>query len=231
MVKMKIDGLEVEVADSNAQSIIERAIAGARKDAEARFVAEAARADAAEKAAAEAKGALTALQAKHDSLETNVHRDVKCDECDGTGMVGEEKCDMCAGKGAMKADSLLDFDHRKASRARSDARSAMRAGASRAKLLLEVAPHISEHEKLDGKSDMEVKRLVLEKLGVKLDGKDDHYAGARFDVEMENRKASVGRPMDAPRGVQAPRVDSGPSASPSEARARMMARNQAALVK
>lgn len=197
MFKIKVDGLELEVADANAGSIIERAILNAKKEGSDLATAEKARADSAELAKAASDKKVTELQAKVDASKS----DVKCDECDGTGEAGGKDCEYCAGKGEMKADSLLDLDRRKASRARSDARAAASAGAARAKLLTLVAPHLSANEKLDALTDVQIKRLTLDKLGVKFDDKSDVYAIARFDAEMDKVKDKARGPLELVRLV------------------------------
>ena len=185
--KMKLDGFEIEVADANTASIIERTVSNAKKDAEDRATASA-------KEVADSKAALTALQAKHDAFEEKAKGGAKCDECGGSGKVDGEECENCEGEGKM--DALAPFEKRVASRQRSDARAAQKAGAARAALLVQVAPHLSANEKLDKKSDVEIKRTVLGKFGVKLDGKDDVYVTARFDAEMEIRKAGKPKPIE-----------------------------------
>lgn len=238
-IKFKVDGFEIEVADVNAQSIVERAISGARKDADDKLAVEKSRADQASKDLDAAKAKTTELQAKCDTLEAAAKVDVKCDECDGSGKVGEKACMDCDGKGQMKEDSLLDFDRRKASRARSDAAAASKAGSIRAKLLLQAAEHLSANEKLDGKTDVDIKKLILSKVDkdLKLDGRDDVYVSHRFDFEMEQYSKKKGRPIDRVRLVTDPtpkkdeeeieeHVD-----SPEDARAVMQKRNALAFVK
>lgn len=212
--KIKVDGLELEVADANAGAIIERAIVSAKKDGEDKTAAEKLRADAAELAKTAAEKSLVEAKAKLDSLEAAAKVDVKCDECDGSGKVFGKECEGCAGKGEMKADALLDLPRRKASRARSDARAAAVQGAARAKLLQLVAPHLSANEKLDEKSDVEIKRLTLDKLNIKFEDKSDAYVNVRFDVEMDKIKAATPSAIEAARatvidGVIPPKVEQG----------------------
>lgn len=207
--KMKIDGLDVEVADTNAQAIIERAIAVAKKDGEDKTATEKARADAATAELATLKQAHTALQAKHDTLDAKEKGMAKCDECGGTGKVDGKKCEDCGGTGEIKMDDLRDFDKRTASRARSNAHAIATGAASRAALLAQAAPHLSSKENLDGKTNTEIKRMVLAKLGVKLEGKADEidragdaYAIARFDSEMAQIAAKKVDPISRVRLVR-----------------------------
>lgn len=206
--KMKLDGLEIEVADANAASIVERAITAAKKDGEDKASLEKARTDSVTAELAKVSAEKTALQAKADSLEAAAKVDVKCDECDGTGKISGEKCDDCGGKGEMKADSLLDFNRRKASRARSDARAASKEGTALARLLIQAGRYLSANENLDGKSAIEIKKLILAKVdkALKLDGKDDVYVNHRFEFEMEKFDKSQGKPIDKLRLVADPVV-------------------------
>ncbi len=202
--KMKLGTFEIEVADANTQAIIEGAIGAARKDAEDKLSVETKRADAAVADLAKAVGEKTALQAKADGLEAAVKADAKCDECGGTGKVDGADCKNCGGTGKMKADSLLNFDERTASRARSDARAVALHAADRAKLIAQAMPHLSANENLDAKSNVDIKKLVLTKLdaSIKLDGKDDVYVAHRYDFEMEQRAKAKLSPLERVRLVQ-----------------------------
>lgn len=56
---------------------------------------------------------------------------------------------------------------------------------------------LGEETKLDGKTDLEVKRLVIEKLspGVKLDDRSEVYIEGRFDAAMERVKAEPNKAL------------------------------------
>jgi RecJ-like exonuclease len=215
--KMKLDGLEIEVADANAQSIIERAVAVAEKKGHDAASAERARADGLESQVKTLTGEKTALQAKADTLDAAAKKMEECDACDGTGKVDGKQCDDCGGEGKVKMDSLADKTWRKASRERAITRAVAGRADTRAKLLVQAAEHLSANEKLDGKSDVEIKKLVLAKVckDLKLDGKDDVYVNHRFDFELEQLGRSKRQP--AARGRElviapdiAPRGDSAP---------------------
>lgn len=183
MIKMKIDGLEIEVADENAKSIIERAIENSRKAGES----EKTRADGFQKEASTLQDAVSKLQAKYDSLEAKQKSDegktVKCDECSGSGKMDGKDCSNCAGAGTVKMDHLLDEQKRKDSFSRAVARGV----AARTKLELEARKHLGMNEKLDDKSDLEIKKLVIQQLDktAKFDGKNDLYVETRYEIETE----------------------------------------------
>lgn len=203
MLKMKLDGYEFEVADSNAQTAIEKSIAAARKDGESAAAAHKDRADKADKELADLKAEKSALQGKHDALESASKADVKCDECSGSGKVDEKACDGCAGKGQMKADALT-FEWRKASRDRSEQRAVASRVDARAALLTQVAPHLSKNTKLDGLSDLAIKKLVLaeHEKDLKLDGKDESYVTAYFDAVIGRLAKTQLTPLERVRLVQ-----------------------------
>lgn len=229
--KFKLDGLEVEVADANAQAIIERSIQAARKASEAETLQEKSRADQAEKAKGEATAQLSTLQAKYDALTEKVKADeakmVKCDMCDGSG-----KCDNCGGGGQMKMDRYLD-PKRRADEVKVLVAKGVKA---RAALLVEARRHLGANEKLDELDDIEIKKLVVKKLKptANLDGKNEIYIEARYDDAVEGAKGP--RSIDLARTVSTPapapaRTDDAPASDPDEARRRMIARNHDALVK
>jgi hypothetical protein len=200
---IKVDGLDVKVESTNDGSIIEKAMDGIRAKAAAELAAERKRADDAVASLATVTAEKTTLQANHDALSASSKKDVKCDECDGSGKIGEASCEGCAGKGEMKADALT-FEWRKASRARSDARAASARGASRAALIARVSPLLSKNEKLDSKTDVEIKKLAIVALDkdFKADGKVDAYVEAYFDAQMKIHEAKALRPIDRVKLVQ-----------------------------
>ena len=83
--------------------------------------------------------------------------------------------------------------------------------------------------KLDGLTDLDVKRQVIAKLSpeAKMDGQSEAYIVARFDVETE-RAAKKPAPIDQARGnlggAPAPRLDAAPD--PDKARDAMIAQRQ-----
>lgn len=193
--KMTLDGLELEVADANAQAIITRAVASAEKKGQDAAAAERARADGLTDKVKALESEKTALQAKVDTLDAAAKKMVDCDACDGTGKVGGEVCDDCSGTGSVKMDSLADKAWRKSARERAITRAVGARADARAKLLVQAAEHLSANEKLDGKSDVEIKKLVLSKIckDLKLDGKDDVYVSHRYDFELEQLAKSKGK--------------------------------------
>lgn len=199
MLKMKLDGLEIEVGDANAQSIVERAIDKARKDGEEKFAVEKLRADTSEAKLKELTAEVSTLKGKADTLEAASKVDVKCDECDGAGEIGSDKkkCDMCSGKGQMKADGLT-FEARKASRARSEDRAVASRASARAALIAKVTPVLGTKAKLDGKTDVEIKKMFLADTAkdLKLDGKDDSYVEGCFEVAFAKADKAQLRPID-----------------------------------
>lgn len=228
--QIKVDGFTFEVADPNAQAVIDRVIGIARKDGEDKAAAEKARADAAEKAKADLQKALSELQAKHDALVEAADAMKKCDECRGEGKVDGAKCDGCEGKGEFEAKTDTADKRRD-----SIARQVKRGVRSRATLLVEARRHLGAHEKLDDLEDLQIKRLVVAKLQpkAKLDGCDAVYLQARYDAAIE-LAASGPSAIDIVRTVTDPtlirREDTAP-ADPDAARAAMMERNRNALLK
>lgn len=240
-IKVKLDGgFEVEVADANASAAIEGAIEKARQDGLADAKREKERADKAELSGAELSKKNVELQATLDSeiaaRKADADKKAKCDECSGTGKMDGADCKGCEGKGEMKADAALDPQRRADSLSRMVASRA----AQRAALLRKVGEDLSQHEKLDDKSDAEIKRLWLDKRGTKLDGKDDAYVSVYFDAEMARAEKERPTALAAVRLVNDPeasaegakkRVDAGPSLNPDEARRRNHERTLNSLVK
>lgn len=219
-IKIKLDGFDIEVADSNAQSIIERAIEKARVDGRATFEAEKVRADTAEKAKGDLAKSISELSAKVDSLEAKA----KADADETIKINGQD----------MKLTELRD-------QAKFDAAIlplVAKAGAARGALVTLATQHLGANEKLDGLSDIEIKKLVIKKLDkdIKLDGKDETYIFHRFDFETEKAAKNQVRPIDRVRLVQqdppAGHVDSDPvSDDPDEVRKQMIARLDSQNVK
>lgn len=159
--KFKLDGFEVEVADANTQSIIERAVASAKKDADDKLVNAKAAMDEAIKACDAAKAELAAVKSKHDVLDAKLQAfdaaGLPCKECKGKGMVGDEKCEGCGGSGKLKMDSALS-DKLDASIARILIRDSKSLVAKRVALLNTAARIVPTNMKLDEKSDIEIKQ-------------------------------------------------------------------------
>ncbi len=203
MLKMTLDGLVIEVGDENAQSIITRALEKARKDGEDKAAAEKLRADAADTEVKRLTAELSTEKGRADTLDAASKKDVKCDECDGSGKIGEKGCDNCGGKGEMKADGL-SFESRKASRARSENRAVANRAGARAALIAKVQPVLGANVKLDGKTDIEIKKLYLADTAkeLKLDGKDDSYVEGCFEVALAKNDKAALRPIDRVKLVQ-----------------------------
>lgn len=69
---------------------------------------------------------------------------------------------------------------------------------ARMQLEAEALKHLGE-EKIDGKTDAEIKRAVAEKVtGLKLDGKSEAYVDAMFDVAIKREPAISDEPATAP---------------------------------
>lgn len=94
----------------------------------------------------------------------------------------------------------------------------------RVALVGKASPILGSSVKLDGLSELEIKKAVAEKLGnVKLDGKPDAYIHARYDAQVDlHAAASIGKVRAAPPTSGESHAD---AADPSSARARMIADN------
>lgn len=205
--KMKIDGLELEVADANSQSIIERAIASARKDGEDKVAAEKLRADTAEKAKTDCEKLLAAEKAEKEKLDSKVQaydaKMMKCDECSGSGKVGSDKdCKGCDGSGKMKMDEFSNDDKRAAMLTRIWAEKEKVAVAKRV-ALLDEAKVLPTNLKLDEKSNLEIKALLVKKHApsYKVDGKTE----AQLDEALEVLRGQVA-PKKVPTAIDQVRL-------------------------
>lgn len=101
---IRVDGMEIQVESQNAQVIIDRAIAAARKAGEDLAAQASARADAAEKNLKSAMRQADQARGRFDAMKA---RSMACDECGGTGKVmgdsGDAKaCDYCDGSGSYR---------------------------------------------------------------------------------------------------------------------------------
>ena len=235
--KFKLDGFDIEVADANAQAVIERVIESARKSGEIASSAEKTRADAADKALAASQKSLSELQAKHDSLESQSKSDAEkmteCSECEGSGKVFGKECEGCGGKGEYAAKKKKEDEVSFSNRDSLD-RVVARRAQTRAALVVEARKHLSANEKLDELNDLDIKKKVIAKLDkdLKLDGKDETYVSHRYDFEVEKFSKAQVRSIDRVRTAQDPSVKSGGEiviedekpADPVDARGRMTAR-------
>jgi hypothetical protein len=215
MAQLKIDGLVFEVTDANMQAVIDKALT----EREQKIAAANKRADESEAARAEAEKKRSEAQAKLDAEIERANADaekmVKCDECSGNG-----ECKNCDGKGEFpkKMDTA---DRRAASLGRMVEKRAHARGA----LLSEARRHLGANEKLDGKTDIDIKRAIVLKLKpkAKLDGQSDAYIQARYDDAIETA-GSVTAIDEARRAayvqaVESPKNDDKP-ADPNDAKAR-----------
>lgn len=216
---LKIDGMQFEVNDQNAQAIYDRTVAGARKDGEDKAAAEKLKADKAETARAEAVKTLSETQAKHDALEAKI----KAEAAEVVKFDGQEIA-IADFRIPEKRDAWL-------------AGLAQKGAQSRAALLVEARKHLGANEKLDALADLEIKKLVIAKLDkdCKLDGRDATYVAHRYDFAVEFAAKSNVRAIDQARTaqdpvVQAARADAQPD-NPKDARAAMIARDLAANAK
>ena len=182
-ITIKLDGFEVQVADDNARTIIERAIASAREAGEKAAADVASKLDAEQKAHAATKSKLdTAEKAAKDAADGKM---VKCDKCDGTGKVDGAKCDECSGEGKYMADAahLECRDARVIARAAKDAADKATA---RAKLVADAQPHLAADAKVEEMTDEAIRLAVAQKYnpGLKLDGMPDVGVRALFDAAI-----------------------------------------------
>lgn len=222
-----IDGMKFETADANAQAQHDRYVDRIRKDAERATADVQAKFDALAKEMADAKAALSALQAKHDTLTEKQKADadkmVKCDECSGKGKIdGNGECKNCEGKGeyAAKTDTA---EKRKDSLGRIIARGVK----SRAALVVIARKHLGENEKLDDLDDIEIKRRVVKKLNpaANLDGKDEIYVQARFDGCLETAPTHIDQARANATARAVHRDDEAPT-NPEDARQKMIERQR-----
>lgn len=183
---LRVDGFAFEVTDANTQAAVDKAIANARAAGESIAAQVQAKLDVETKARIDSTTALSALQAKYDgekAAETaRLDAKVTCDECGGTGMVDTAKCDGC--DGAKSIATKADTAER---RAAVGERKLARAVKARVALEVEARKHLGTDAKLDGKTELDVKRLVIAKLvpDAKLDGKDAVYIAVRYDDCIE----------------------------------------------
>lgn len=209
---LKIDDMTFEVADANVQAAVDRAIAAARKDGESEKL----RADNADKLRAETQKALDVLQAKHDALEAAA----KQDAAEVLKLDGAE-ISMADFRDAGKRETFL-------------AGVIEKAADKRASLIVEARKFLGEKEKLDGKTEIEIQKLVIAKADkdLKLDGKSADYVQARYDGVIEaaakNKTSAVDRARQVATTVH---VDNSPSSNPADARQAMVARMLASNVK
>ncbi len=243
-IKFQVDGFEVEVQDSNAKSAIERALVAAKKDSADQLTAEKAAHAATQHKLDAALAERKVVADKFDELDAKSKIDADkmkpCKECDGSGKVDGEMCTACKGKGEVKMaafgdDAFLDGMIERISSRRADARAT----------LLETAHSIlGARAKLDGKTAIEIKREVITALqpGVKLDGESDTFIehafkfalAAKNDRPMQRSAVADARTVVDPVRGSASNDQAQAHADTSEpggARAAMLSRNQAALVK
>lgn len=208
-MKIRIDGIELDATDASViQSKID-ALESAKKDAEAARDAAQAKADAEKSRADEAAEAM-----------------MKCDACAGEGKVDGKTCDKCDGCGEMpKAAKADGFGKWLAAKLDSAVR-------ARVALEVEARKHLGADAKLDGVSDLDVRRQVIGKLApeCKLDGRTEAYILARYDAEVERAKPAPA--VDQARQVLADSADRKDAASPrqkmiNEMRARSAPKAQA----
>lgn len=181
-ITIKLDGFEVQVADDNARTIIERAVENARKageklaaDVKANFDAETlAHQTTIQKLVAAEKAVKEALDGKM----------VECDACSGTGKVDGAKCDDCSGKGQYMADadSLARRDARVAARAVKAAEAKV---AAHAKLVADARAHLGD-EKIEEMDEATIRLAVAKKYNPKLnfDGMPEAGVRALFDAAL-----------------------------------------------
>lgn len=157
--KIKVDGLDLEVADAATGHVIERAIKDSGERITAQLASEKDRADSAEKARAKAEKDRDEHKVEREKLDSTIKamdaKMVKCDECDGAG-----KCDGCGGTGKVKAADLMDD----AKRAAAIGRIAAKHAVSLVALYDRARPVVPTNFKLDGKSPLDIKREMVRAL-------------------------------------------------------------------
>lgn len=205
--ELRIDGLVFQVTDPNAQAAYDRALKQ-REDAKSEAVAQNA---TAQSVAAQAVKDKDTAQAKADNAASELKqiRDTKISRIGITvaEALDEAKCDAAL-------TSVVQA-----------------AAAARAALLVEARKHLGANEVFDAhkdaksgkdvpaKSDLEIKRLVVEKLdsSVKLDGKSEDYVQARYDGLVEAAGKKVVAPLAqlraavTPQPGETPREDAAPT--------------------
>lgn len=186
-LKFRIDGFEIEVADANAQAVIERAIANARKDAESKQ-------DAAEKALVAEKKLTADEKARADALKAKLDKMVECDTCDGKGKIGDKDCKDCGGEGEYSEKSDADEVLVKRRASRKAAVEAGRADAlaklpELAKINTECVKYLGPDHKIDTSNAVAMQKAVAVKLNpeLKLDGKSNDYVLAMYDAELAKK--------------------------------------------
>jgi hypothetical protein len=230
MPSLKMDGMTFEVTDPNAQTVFDKAIANAKKDGDDRVAAEKAKTDAETKAKADLQGAHDELKGKYDALTEKLKADgekmVECDECAGSG-----KCVACGGKGEYPAKNMdAAFIAAKVERL------AEKRASKKAELYTVAREHLGANEKLDGKSDLEIKALVVKKLSPKLnmDGrdKDAPFVNAAYELALASTPTAgeQARAKATVTVIDQARKDDKPS-DPEAARQAMIERQRAAFKK
>lgn len=227
-VKIKIDGIDFEVAENVAQALDKERKGHADTKAKADSAldelgkAEKARADELEK-----------LKARLDSAEGKVTRlDAWVPMCFGMRCnPGSLCCQACPVKAACAslyscpipgdpASGQLTMDSAKAAATagQKEHADAIVAGAkARADLEAKAREILGAEAKLDG-ADLEIKRSVLLKLkpGVKLDGQSDTYVATAYDIAVADAADAAGQAgLAALRAAGGTRTDAKPEAEKS----------------
>lgn len=231
-IKIKLDGFEIEVADDNARTMIERAIEKAKADG-AKLAADVqAKLDSEVTAHGETKKKLAASeQALKDSADGKM---VKCDACDGSGKVDGAKCDECSGEGKYMMDAavLAKRDARVAARAEKAAEAKV---AARAQLIADGRAHLGDTAGVEKMTDGAIKIAVAKKYNPKLDVEKMPEAGiqALFDAALVAHRpatsAELARTGDSP--LAAGLAPSSHADEGEAARVRMQQRNAGYNVK
>jgi len=211
------------VEGPNDETHVRRAIEAAQKKGEDQAAAEKQRADSAEKArdaakaeSAEKQKALDALQGKYDAHDSAIKAAAaETFKLDGADVL------MADFRDPAKRDAIL-------------AGAISKAASARTALVIEARKHLGDKEKLDGKSDLEVKKMVVAKLDktAKLEGKSEDYVQARYDAVVE-KGAAQPAPVDAARAAAAGNqvavvADAAAPTSAEEARQAMIKRQLSA---
>lgn len=188
-VKIRVDGIEVEVANEQAAQLVERALK-AREDAR----------DAAQKAIGEAKGEIQKVTARADVAEAKA-KELEKDRQDAS--------DPAKVRAAVKARVALE-----------------RQG-------LEILGE-EKADELEALEDLGIQKAVLTKLApdVKLDGKDEVYIRAAYDVAVANAsKDALARAREAAEGDRGRADKDDEHVDADEARAKFMKETEQAFRK
>lgn len=238
-IKFTVDGFELEVQDANAKSVIERAIAAAKKDSADQLSAAQHKLDDANKALEQARKDGEEWKSKHEKLAAKIELDEKtmkdCRDCEGTGKIDGKKCDSCDGEGKVPFKKAADDAHI----ASIIERKSVRIAAQRAKVVDQHRAVLGADAKSDGKTIGELRREVIKKMAPTfvLDGKSESTVAELFDgfvATLPQQRSTIDQARGALGATPVAVVQTTNDQSEQQggdARARMLKRNQDAFQK